>query len=62
MPTVKTLQSEYARLLSQKKELYPEYRKLRTQMKELLTVKANVDRLLNMQIPEEENEHQEKHR
>lgn len=62
LPTVKNLQSEYARLLSQKKELYPEYRKLRTRMKELLTVKANVDRLLNMQIPEEENEHQETHR
>lgn len=62
LPTVKNLQSEYALLLSQKKELYPEYRKLRTQMKDLLTVKANVDRLLNMQIPEEENEHQEKNR
>lgn len=50
LPTVKSLQSEYAELLSRKKEVYPEYRRLRAEMKELLTVKANVDQLLNMDI------------
>lgn len=53
LPTVKSLQAEYAVLLSRKKEIYPEYRKLRTEMKELLTVKANVDRLLNMDVQKE---------
>ena len=47
LPTVKSLQSEYAGLLAQKKNIYPEYRKLQAEMKDLLTVKANVDRLLN---------------
>lgn len=47
LPSLKSLKSEYAVLLSRKKELYPEYRKLREEMKGLLTAKANVDRLLN---------------
>lgn len=49
LPTVRSLQKEYSELLSRKKEIYPEYRKLRAEMKDLLTVKANVDRLLNME-------------
>lgn len=60
LPTVKSLQKEYSELLSRKKEIYPEYRKLRTEMKDLLTVKANVDRLLNMETQsgkEEQNQH-----
>ena len=60
LPTVKSLQAEYAGLLSHKKEIYPEYRKLQSEMKELLTVKANVDRLLNMDIqPAHEEERNE---
>lgn len=50
LPTVKSLQVEYADLLTRKKEIYPEYRKLQSEMKALLTVKANVDRLLNMEV------------
>ncbi len=46
LPTVKGLQTEYAALLSEKKSAYAEYRKARDEMKELLTVKANVDRLM----------------
>ena len=34
------------------KKLYPEYRRARDEMRELLTVKANVDRVLNMEAPE----------
>ena len=60
LPTVKSLQAEYAELLSRKKESYPEYRKLQSEMKELLTVKANVDRLLNMDIqPTQEEQRDE---
>ena len=46
LPTVKDLQTEYAALLAEKKSAYAEYRKARDEMKELLTVKANVDRLM----------------
>lgn len=46
LPTVRSLQAEYAKLLAEKKEAYGDYRKARDEMKELLTVKANVDRLM----------------
>lgn len=62
LPTVKSLQAEYAGLLSRKKEIFPEYRKLQTEMKELLTVKANVDRLLNMDAQPAQEEHRNKTR
>ncbi len=48
LPTVKTLQAEYAKLLEEKKKAYGEYRKARKEMKEILTSKANVDRILNL--------------
>ena len=58
LPKVKDLNAEYAALLSEKKKLYPEYRRARDEMRELLTVKANIDRLLNMdaKAAEKENE------
>ncbi len=46
LPTVKTLQAEYVKLLEEKKRAYGEYRKARDEMRELLTAKANVDRIL----------------
>ena len=52
LPKVKDLNAAYAEILSQKKKLYPEYRRARDEMRELLTVKANVDRVLNMEMPE----------
>ena len=48
LPTVKSLQAEYAQLLTEKKAAYGEYRQAREEMKELLTVKANVDSLLEI--------------
>ena len=58
LPKVKELNAEYAALLGEKKKLYPDYRRARDEMRELLTVKANVDRLLNMdaKVAEKENE------
>ena len=61
LPTVKSLQSEYSELLERKKKIYPEYRKKQSEMKELLTIKANVDRLLNMDIQPNREEQHEKH-
>ena len=46
LPTVKSLQAEYASLLAEKKTAYAAYREARGEMKELLTVKANIDRIL----------------
>lgn len=46
LPTVKSLQEEFAKLLSDKKAAYPELKKARDEMRELLTVKANVERLI----------------
>ncbi|MDO4988865.1 MAG: relaxase/mobilization nuclease domain-containing protein, partial [Synergistes sp.] len=54
LPSVKSLQTEYAELMTQKKAAYSEYRKAREEMKELLTAKANIDRIL-----EKENERDE---
>ena len=46
IPTVKSLQTEYAKLLAEKKAAYSEYRTARDEMRELLAVKANVDRIM----------------
>ena len=56
LPTVKNLQAEYAKLLAEKKEAYGDYRKARDEMKELLTVKANVDRLMGYDEKQAEQE------
>ena len=49
LPTVTSLQAEYSQLLTDKKAVYGEYRQAREEMKELLTVKANVDNLLEIE-------------
>ena len=56
LPTVKSLQAEYATLIAEKKALYPEYRKAREDMKELLTAKANIDRFLGIENDREAHE------
>ena len=48
LPTIKRLQDEYARLFEEKKKALPEYRKARDEMRELLTVKANVEKILGL--------------
>lgn len=56
LPTVKSLQEEFAKLLSEKKAAYPELKKARDEMRELLTVKANVERMLGGDERENEKE------
>lgn len=60
LPTVKSLQAEYAELLTQKKAAYAEYRTARDEMKELLIQKANVEQILGKEPENEEkkNEHE----
>lgn len=61
LPTIKALNTEYAELLAEKKSVYADYRKAREEMKELLTAKANIDRILELDKEQEEaNERREK--
>ena len=53
LPKVKDLQAEYAKLLEEKKKTYAEYRRSREEMRELLTAKANVDRVLKMEVEQD---------
>ena len=46
LPTVKALNSEYAELLSAKKKAFMEYTNARAEMRKVLTVKANVENIL----------------
>lgn len=59
LPKVKELQSEYAVLLAEKKNVYAEYQQARREMQEVLTAKENVDRLLGTeeQDAQKEKEH-----
>ena len=59
LPSVKTLNIEYSELLSTKKNAYKEYHKVRDEMKALLTVKANVDRIL--EVEPNERKHRKTH-
>ena len=54
LPSVKSLQEEYAKLLSEKKAAYAEYRRSRDEMRELLLHKQNVDRMLGKNERSEE--------
>ena len=61
LPTIKALNTEYAALMAEKKAAYAEYRKAREDMKELLTAKANIDRILELDKEQAEtNERREK--
>ena len=54
LPTVKSLQEEYAKLLSDKKAAYAEYRQVRDEMKELNVHKMHIDALLGNDDPHED--------
>ena len=56
LPTYQSLQKEYEELMTQKKSMYSDYKKAQEKMRELQTAKANVDRILNMEISESEKE------
>lgn len=50
LPTFKSLQAEYAQLLSEKKAIYAEYQQARKEMRTLQTAKANVERILDKDV------------
>ncbi len=57
---VKELQTQYAKLLEEKKKTCAEYRHSREKMRELLTAKANVDRVLTMEVEQDVEKEKEK--
>lgn len=56
LPSVKSLQEEYGKLLAQKKSDYSEYHRIRGEMKELLTVKKNLDMIHGYEKEQDQNE------
>ena len=62
LPTFQSLQEEYAKLLAEKKSLYPEFAKLKKEKSDLQKAKANVDRLLSMEVQPSnaEKEHEQR--
>ena len=58
LPTVKSLQAEYAQLLSEKKAMYADFQMARDEMRSLQTAKANVDWILGAEkVKSEKGEH-----
>ena len=60
LPTVQTLQTEYESLMTQRKKDYVEYRAAKDEMRELLTVRANVERILNEPMEQRDGAAQKK--
>lgn len=58
LPTIRSMQNEYAQLEFEKKQVFAAYRQAKEDMRELLTAKANVDRMFgyDTQIPHKEKE------
>ena len=58
LPTIRSLQDEYAQLEYEKKKAFAAYRQAKVDMRELLTAKANVDRMFgyDTQMPRKEKE------
>lgn len=62
LPSVKSLREEYAGLLEQKRKAYAAYKQSRSDMKELHNIKANVDYLLDIPSPQEQQKDKQKSR
>lgn len=48
LPTVKSLNAEFATLLAEKKAAYADYHTVQSEMRELMTHKANVEYILGI--------------
>ena len=60
LPTVQTLQAEYETFAIQRKKDYTEYKEAKDEMRELLTVRANVERILNEPMEQRDGDAQKK--
>lgn len=61
LPSIKSLSSEYERLLDEKKKLYAEYKKVHDDMQELLIVQANMEQMLQQDTAQKEQERSRTH-
>ncbi|MEF9984494.1 MAG: relaxase, partial [Oscillospiraceae bacterium] len=62
LPSIKTLQAEYADLLSEKKKAYVQYHLAKKEMQDILTAKANIDRLLGLEQEQKAKEKSQEQR
>lgn len=62
IPKVKAIQAEYDALREKKKQAYAAYHQAQDEMRQLLTVRANVERLLGVEEKEKERQERKKHR
>lgn len=61
LPTISSLQDEYAQLMEEKKKIYPKFLSVRNQQRELLKVKHNIDVMMRItEKAEEAKEHDSK--
>ena len=61
LPTISSLQDEYAQLMEEKKKIYPKFLSVRNQQRELLKVKHNIDVMMHVkEKAEEAKEHDSK--
>lgn len=56
IPKVAQLSKEYAALLAEKKECYEEYKSARKEMIDYQTAKQNVDKILGLTLPDQEEQ------
>lgn len=61
LPTVKSLQTEYTKLLTEKKVAYAEYRRAQDEMRELAVHRANAAYVLGIEQHREEQEKKRQH-
>ena len=62
IPKVKEIQAEYDALREKKKQAYAAYHQAQDEMRQLLTVRANVERILGIEEKEKERQERKKHR
>ncbi len=62
LPSMQSLKTEYATLLTEKKQAYSHYAKAKKEMQEVTIAKANLDRLLNKTPTESPKEKSQKRR
>ena len=60
MPKVKEIQAEYDTLREKKKQVYAAYHQAQDEMRQLLTVRANVERILGIEEKEKERQKEKK--
>lgn len=56
LPTIKALHQEYSAVLATKKKAYGTYKNARKEMQEILTAKANIDRILDVDTTKKSKE------